>query len=105
MQLPYYNHRMNASHLTLRLSSQDAALIEHLRVQTGLSKSDVVKHALRALAGTASNDDFAAPAAQGLFALGEGSFGRHGDASRQSADMKSVVRARLMVKRKAERKA
>ena len=102
MQLPYYNHRMNSSHLTLRLSSQDAALIEHLRVQTGLSKSDVVKHALRTLA---SNEDFAAPAAQGLFALGEGSFGRHGDASRQSADMKSVVRARLMVKRKAERKA
>ena len=93
---------MNSSHLTLRLSNQDALLIEHLRVQTGLSKSDVVKHALRALA---SNDDFAAPAVQGLFALGEGSFGRHGDASRQSADMKSVVRARLMAKRKAKPEA
>lgn len=93
---------MNTSHLTLRLSSQDALLIEHLRMQTGLSKSDVVKHALRTLA---SNEDFAAPAVQGLFALGEGSFGRHGDASRQSADMKSVVRARLMGKRKAKPKA
>lgn len=89
---------MNTSHLTLRLSSQDALLIEHLRVQTGLSKSDVVKHALRELA---SNDDFAVPAVQGLFALGEGSFGRHGDASRQSADIKLVVRARLKAKRKA----
>ena len=102
MQSPYYNHCMNSSHLTLRLSSQDALLIEHLRVQTGLSKSDVVKHALRALA---SYDDSAAPAAKGLFALGEGSFGRHGDASRQSGDLKSVVRARLMVKRGAKRKA
>ena len=102
MQSPYYNGQMNTSHLSLRLSSQDALLIEHLRVQTGLSKSDVVKHALRALA---SNDDFAAPAVQGLFALGEGSFGRHGDALRQSADMKSVVRARLMAKRKAKPEA
>ena len=102
MQSPYYNGQMNTSHLSLRLSSQDALLIEHLRVQTGLSKSDVVKHALRALA---SNDHFAAPAVQGLFALGEGSFGRHGDASRQSADMKSVVRARLMAKRKAKPEA
>ena len=102
MQSPYYNGQMNTSHLSLRLSSQDALLIEHLRVQTGLSKSDVVKHALRALA---SNDDFAAPAVQGLFALGEGSFGRHGDASRQSAAMKSVVRARLKAKRKAKPEA
>ena len=101
MQSLYYNDGMNTSHLTLRLSSQDALLIEHLRVQTGLSKSDLVKHALRALAGTASNDDFAAPAAQGLFALGQGSFGRHGDASRQSTNMKPVVRARLLAKRKA----
>ena len=93
---------MNSSHLTLRLSNQDALLIEHLRVQTGLSKSDVVKHALRTLA---SNEDFAAPVVQGLFELGESSFGRHGDVSRQSADMKSVVRARLIVKRKAKRKA
>jgi hypothetical protein len=102
MQSSYYNHGMTGNHLTLRLSSQDALLIEHLRVQTGLSKSDVVKHALRTLA---SNEDFAAPAAQGLFALGEGSFGRHGDASRQSADIKSVVGARLMLKRKTNRKA
>ena len=93
---------MNSSHLTLRLSNQDALLIEHLRVQTGLSKSDVVKHALRTLA---SNEDFAAPVVQGLFALGESSFGRHGDVSRQSADMKAVVRARLMAKRKAKPKA
>ena len=89
---------MTASHLTLRLSSDDALLIERLRQRTSMSKSDIVKLALRALA---SNEDSMAPAAQGLYALGEGGFGRHGDASRQSAKLKSVVRARLKAKRGA----
>ena len=89
---------MTASHLTLRLSSDDALLIERLRQRTSMSKSDIVKLALRALA---SNEESMAPAAQGLYALGEGGFGRHGDASRQSAKLKSVVRARLKAKRGA----
>lgn len=89
---------MPASHLTLRLTSQDALLIEQLRAQTGMSKSDIVKHALRTLA---SNEDCAGPVAQSLFALGESGFGRHGDVSRQSADVKAVVRARLKAKRRA----
>ena len=89
---------MIASHLTLRLTDQDAQLIELLRARTGKSKSDIVKQALRALA---SNEDSAAPAVQGLYALGERGFGKHGDASRQSANLKSVVRARLKAKRGA----
>ena len=89
---------MTASHLTLRLTDHDAQLIELLRARTGKSKSDIVKLALRALA---SNEDSMAPAVQGLYALGEGGFGKHGNASRQSANLKSVVRARLKAKRKA----
>jgi hypothetical protein len=89
---------MTASHLTLRLTGDDAQLIELLCARTGMSKSDIVKQALRAMA---SNEDSMAPAGQGLYALGEHGFGRHGDASRQSANVKSVVRARLKAKRKA----
>lgn len=96
--MPYYTSRMTASHLTLRLTDHDAQLIELLRARTGKSKSDIVKHALRALA---SNEDSAVPAAQGLYALGESGFGKHGDVSRQSANVKSVVRARLKAKRRA----
>ena len=91
---------MTTSHLTLRLTSQDASLIERLRAQTGMSKSDIVKHALRILARHEDSDSVA-PAAQGLFALGECSFGKHGDAARQSTGVKAVVRARLKAKRRA----
>ena len=86
---------MTASYLTLRLSSDDALLIERLRERTGLSKSDIVKQALWALA---SDEGSVAPQAQGLYALGQGRFGQHSDGSRRSADLKSVVRARLKAK-------
>lgn len=89
---------MTTSHLTLRLSNDDSLLIESLRQRTSMSKSDIVKLALRVLA---SNEDSVAPSAQGLYQLGQGGFGRHGDASRQSAKLKSVVRARLNAKRRA----
>ena len=72
--------------------------MENLRVQTGMSKSGIVKHALRTLA---SKGGLAAPAGQGLFALGESRFGKHGDAKRQSADMKSVVHAQVLARHKA----
>jgi Arc/MetJ-type ribon-helix-helix transcriptional regulator len=94
----YYTFSMMASHLTLRLGSQDAELLESLRSRMGLSKSELVKQALRALA---ASQDQALAAGQGLYALGEQRFGRHGDASRQSAEVKSVVRERLRTKRKA----
>ena len=85
---------MTTSHLTLRLNADDAVLIERLRAQTGLSKSNIVKQALRALA-----DGQAAREAPDLFALGADKFGRHGDRSRQSASIKSVARKRARAKR------
>ncbi len=87
---------MPSSHLTLRLNRDDDLLIERLRARNGLSKSDLVKQALRALATQQEAD---LPASQSLFALGEGRFGRHGIATRQAANIKAAVRARLGVKR------
>jgi Ribbon-helix-helix protein, copG family len=89
---------MGSNHLTLRLSSQEARLIEQLRTASGLSKSDIVKRALHAWAA-------AAPPASGaqapsLFDLGEASFGKHANAARQSSNIKSVVRAQLRAKRR-----
>lgn len=89
---------MATSHLTLRLNPEDVVLIERLRAQTGMSKSDLVKQALRTLAGTEVAMGRAAP---GLFALGAEKFGRHGEASRQSANIKSVVRERVRTKNSA----
>ena len=86
---------MTTQFLTLRLTADDASLMESLHAKTGLSKSEIVKRALRKWVGT---DD--APAASGLFALGQASFGRHGDATRQSADVKRVVRERLLAKQR-----
>ena len=57
---------MTTQFLTLRLTAEDASLMEHLRAQTGLRKSNVVKRALRHLM---SSD--VVPTAGGLFALGD----------------------------------
>ena len=86
---------MASSHMTLRMSEQDVLLVERLRAQTGLSKSDVVKHALRTLA---SNQALAAPSQPSLFDMGTSRFGRHGHAGRQSAQIKVVVRERVQAK-------
>ena len=67
----------------------------HLHAQTGLTKSDIVKRALRQLVNLE-----ALPADGGLFALGQAGFGRQGDATRQSADVKRVVRERLQAKQR-----
>jgi hypothetical protein len=88
---------MPSNHLTLRLTRDDVLLIEALRARTGSSKSDLVKHALRTLA---SQPQFSSPSAPSLFSLGEGRFGQHGIAARQSANIKRVVRARLESKRR-----
>ena len=84
---------MATQFLTLRLTAEDAALIAHLHAQTGLSKSDIVKRALRQLVNVET-----LPADAGVFALGQASFGCQGDATRQSADVKRVVRERLQAK-------
>ena len=85
---------MDSEYLSVRLSKDDAQVIQRLRQQTGLSKSEIVKRALRSLA-----QDSSAPAAGGLFELGAERFGRYGNARRQSVNIKSVVKARLDAKR------
>jgi hypothetical protein len=82
--------------LSLRLASADAALVRQLHERLGLSKTEIVKQALRLLASTAD----AAEAKTGLYELGKLSFGRYGDITRQSAKIKSVVRDRLAAKQR-----
>ena len=86
---------MNSQYLSLRLSKQELTLIEHLRSQTGLSKSEILKRALHQYVG--SNDVCTAVS---LFALGQNSFGRYGVVTRQSSDVKRVVRKRLQAKQR-----
>jgi hypothetical protein len=84
----------NDQFLSLRLGASDSALMQQLHERMGLSKTDIVKHALRQLATSAE-----AQGSVSLYDLGKPIFGKHGDASRQSADIKSVVRERLAAKR------
>ncbi len=86
---------MDTEFLTIRLSNNEARAIERLRQATGLSKTEIVKRALRLLgAGGISPGG-----AEGLFALGSGRFGRHGDVRRQSADIKRIARSRANARR------
>jgi hypothetical protein len=78
--------------VSLRLGVADAALMRRLHERMGLSKTEIVKQALRLLASSTE-------AQTSLYELGQASFGRYGDASRQSRDIKTVVRARLAAKR------
>lgn len=86
--------------LSLRLGAGDSALMQQLHQRTGLSKTEIVKQALRHWARSA-------PAVEqtSLYDLGAGVFGKHGDASRQSANIKTVVRERLAAKRLANQTA
>ena len=61
--------------------------------KTGLSKSALVKQALSRL-----STHHEATSNGGLFALGAARFGRHGDVTRQSKEIKRVVRERLNAK-------
>jgi hypothetical protein len=80
--------------LSLRLGQQDAALMQLLHEKTGLSKTEIVKQALRQWASSAQ-----ASSEISLYDLGKPVFGKHGDAKRQSSSIKSVVRERLAAKR------
>jgi hypothetical protein len=84
--------------LSLRLGQQDAALMQQLHEKTGLSKTDIVKQALRQWAASAQ-----ASSEVSLYDLGEPLFGQHGDSGRQSSNIKSVVRERLAAKRSVAR--
>ena len=85
---------MTSQFLTIRLTEAESRLVARLNQQTGLTKSALVKKALENLSLTQT-----ASAGGGLFELGEAQFGRHGDATRQSDQIKQVVRARLNAKR------
>ena len=85
---------MDSEYLSVRLSKDDAQVIQRLHQQTGLSKSEIVKRALRSLA----QDNSTSPEG-GLFELGANRFGRFGNVQRQSENIKDVVKARLNAKR------
>lgn len=86
---------MDSEFLTIRLSKDDARVIHRLRATTGLSKSEIVKRALRALA----SDETAPVEGAGLFELGAARFGRHGSVRRQSSRIKRIARGRALAKR------
>ncbi len=88
----------NTQFLSLRMVSDDTALLDRLQAQLGGTKSDIVKQALRLMAEQTPVEPAHAPS---LYALGADRFGRFGDAARQSANIKSVVRQRLDSKRQA----
>jgi predicted transcriptional regulator len=85
---------MDTEFLTVRLSGDDARVIQRLREKTGLSKSDIVKRALRSLAQEDGDK-----VEGGLFALGAARFGRHGNANRQSSNIKQIAKTRARAKR------
>ena len=83
---------MTGQFITLRLNETEAEQLARLGASTGLTKTEIVKRALRALAKSL-------PAGEATrFELGAARFGRHGDGSRHAADIKRVVRARLDAK-------
>lgn len=87
---------MEAEFLTIRLSKEDAHLIRRLRETTGLTRTEIVKQALRSLGGISGETP---GAGGGLFELGAGRFGQHGNVRRQSSDMKRIVRSQVRAKR------
>lgn len=84
---------MSANALTVRLTQSESLLVEQLCRKTGLTKSALIRHALKTFALT--HDD---AADHGLPKLGSTRFGSQGDSTRQSAQIKRVVRERLNTK-------
>lgn len=81
---------MTSQFLTLRLTQNDAELVSELQLKTGLSKSEIVRRALNSFADTSGMSTRAS-----LYELGAARFGRHGDATRQAANIKAVVHAQF----------
>lgn len=81
---------MPSQSLSVRLAEEEAALLARLCSKTGLSKSAAVKYALREMAAQLGPEADAS-----LYSLGIARFGRYGDATRQSADIKRFVRSRF----------
>jgi hypothetical protein len=79
--------------LSLRLNANDSAVLSDLHGRMGLTKTEIVKLALRKLASDTAKE-------LGLFEIGEAKFGRYGDSTRQSRQIKAVVRERIQAKLK-----
>ena len=86
---------MSAQFLTIRLTEDDSRLMSRLRSKSGLTKSEIVKRALRRME---EQDDVTQRV--GLYELGAARFGRYGDASRQASNIKNVVREIVKAKHK-----
>ena len=85
---------MTGQFRTIRLNAAEARLIARLNQTTGLTKTAIVKQALKNIATPPEH-----PSGGGLFELGADRFGRYGDKARQSSEIKRIVRARLDAKR------
>jgi len=95
MHLSYTQTMMTTPQiLSLRLSADEAQLMAQLHARLGISKSAVVKKALRLLA-----DQFGSTGPADAYSAGADLFGRYGDEQRQASDIKQVVRQRLATKR------
>jgi hypothetical protein len=92
--MPSSSHTAN-HFLSLRLDESDAALMQTLYSRTGLSKTEIVKLALRKLANDTQPET-------SLFDMGASKFGCYGDARRQSVQIKSVVRDGLVSSARAK---
>lgn len=86
---------MDNEFVTVRLTRADAQYLDSLRAKTGLSKTEIVRKAIRQLAGDASGEGTGI----GLFDLGAKRFGMYGDAKRQSSRIGQIARARASAKR------
>ncbi|MFN0313740.1 MAG: ribbon-helix-helix domain-containing protein [Burkholderiales bacterium] len=86
---------METEFVTVRLTKDEADCMRRLREATGLSKTEIIRKALRTLA----SDRTEMGAGVGLFDLGASRFGKHGDARRQSSKIGHIARTRANAKR------
>jgi Ribbon-helix-helix protein, copG family len=86
---------METEFVTIRLTKDEADCMRRLRQATGLSKTEIIRRALRTLSGGRGDEI----AGVGLFDLGASRFGKHGDARRQSSKIGQIARTRANAKR------
>jgi hypothetical protein len=86
---------METEFVTVRLTKDEADAMRRLREITGLSKTEIIRKALRSLA----SDRTESAEGVGLFDLGASRFGKYGDAKRQSSKIGQIARRRASVKR------
>ena len=86
---------METEFVTVRLTRDEADAMRRLREITGLSKTEIIRKALRTLASDRSE----LAEGVGLFDLGASRFGKYGDAKRQSSKIGQIARTRANAKR------